>query len=184
MATLEIPLTDKTLDRLTEENVMALQQGLDLLAGVDDQTYARRSPSLPPHRAGAHLRHILEFYECFLEGAPRRVIDYDGRRRDLRTETDRTYAVRRIHDLIEGLRGACLEGDELIEVRVEDAPGDESGWLKSTPGRELQFLRSHTIHHYALIAVTLQSLNHPVPADFGMAPSTLRHLARRRQCAR
>ena len=49
-------------------------------------------------------------------------------------------------------------------------------FLISSVGRELQVLSSHTIHHFALMAMTLRVLGVPVDPDFGMAPSTLRYL--------
>jgi len=70
-----------------------------------------------------------------------------------------------------------------LRVCTEGACGGERGWVFSNLARELQFLASHTVHHYALIALTLTALGVPVDADFGMAPSTLRH-AERQQCAR
>ena len=48
----------------------------------------------------------------------------------------------------------------------------------STVRRELIFLVSHTVHHYALIAVMLRHQAVGLPADFGVAPSTLRHQRR------
>jgi len=62
-------------------------------------------------------------------------------------------------------------------VRAEEEPeGASSGpsWSLSTVHRELQFLGSHTTHHFALIAVLLRTLGHEPPAEFGVAPSTLR----------
>ena len=54
-----------------------------------------------------------------------------------------------------------------------DIPEDE--WSGSTVRRELQFLLSHSIHHYALIATICHANGFPVPEGFGVAPSTLRY---------
>ena len=40
-------------------------------------------------------------------------------------------------------------------------------------------LSSHTIHHFALIAMALRAHGVAVEAGFGMAPSTLSYQARR-----
>ncbi len=50
--------------------------------------------------------------------------------------------------------------------------------------RELHFLLSHTVHHYALIAMILARHGVEVEPDFGVAPSTLRHWARQEQSAK
>ena len=58
-------------------------------------------------------------------------------------------------------------------MRMENA----DVWLVSSIGRELQALSSHTIHHFALIAITLRLHGVEVSPDFGMSPSTLTYLA-------
>ena len=49
--------------------------------------------------------------------------------------------------------------------------------MESSISRELQVLSSHTVHHFALIAMTLRMHGVEIDSDFGMAPSTLRYLA-------
>ena len=64
------------------------------------------------------------------------------------------------------------------ELAVKTDTGSEidaaQAWTRSTGRRELQFLLSHTIHHYALIAVICNHLGVPLDPAFGVAPSTLR----------
>jgi uncharacterized damage-inducible protein DinB len=45
-------------------------------------------------------------------------------------------------------------------------------------GRELQFLASHTLHHYALIAALLRLQGVEPGEEFGVAPGTLEHRRR------
>ncbi|MBI3473184.1 MAG: hypothetical protein HY013_17650 [Candidatus Solibacter usitatus] len=165
-------------DQLIEENIGLLWQGSDLLARLDDAAYVRIPSLLPPHRVGGHLRHCLECYECFLDGVERGAIDYDARRRDPRLETRREEAMMKILSLADRLDALRYTADRRVRVRMEDAPAGigEGGWLASTTARELQVLRSHTVHHYALISMTLRALGIHVDAGFGMAPSTIRHL--------
>lgn len=171
---------------LLHTNRLWLNQALALLKEVSDTHYTASPAGLAPHRAGGHLRHILEFYECFLDGMKRGYIDYDARRRDERVETSRAIAMTRIHLMLTELTELDrLESDARIWVKAEDsAPkGVLGNFLASSVGRELQMLSSHTIHHFALMAVTLRLLGINVPADFGVAPSTLRHQAAREQAA-
>jgi len=166
--------------QLLQVNVDWLRQASNLLQRIDDRTYAEPPAGLAPHRVGAHLRHILEFYECFLAGLEWSHIDYDARKRDQSVETSRSTAIERIRSIVNRLLSAPeLNGDSIIFVRMEDAPldGDGDPFLTSSIGRELQVLSSHTIHHFALIAVTLQAHGLKVDADFGTAPSTLRYRA-------
>src|SRR5215471_5034974 len=88
---------------LIATNVRWLRQALLLLERLDDTTYAATAPGFAPHRAGAHLRHVLEFYQCFLEGLEMSHIDYDARRHDESIERSRHAAAIAINSIIHGL---------------------------------------------------------------------------------
>ena len=168
---------------LIDQNIASLRQAVAALEGIDDITYRTIPTALAPHRVGGHLRHILEFYECFLDGLETSHIDYDARRRDETVETNRNAALDRIQSVIYRLeRASELRGDPIVWVRVEDAQTGvlDDSYMTSSVGRELQALSSHTIHHFALIAMTMKALGVPVVRDFGTAPSTLRYHASRK----
>jgi len=171
---------------LIERNVHSLRQALDLLEQIDDRAYQQSPPGFAPHRIGGHLRHILEFYECFLDGIESRYIDYDARRRDESIERSRGAAMAKVQVIIRRLQStAALQGDSFVWVRTEDSQVDfvAEPFLSSSIGRELQVLSSHTIHHFALIAMTLKAHGITVSRTFGMAPSTLRYLEERKRHA-
>lgn len=163
--------------RLVADNVAFLAQGIALLERLDDATYARR-PELQLAAVGGHVRHCLEVYELFFHGLASGEIDYDARPRDQRVETERLYARDRARLLIEQL--LALPDDlatQPLRVAMDRACEDPAldPWSQSTVRRELQHLRSHTVHHYALIAATLRVLGCEPGAEFGVAPSTLAH---------
>ena len=161
-------------------NVRWLRQALRLVDGLDDAAYSTPPRGLAPHRAGAHLRHILEFYGCFLEGLESSHIDYDARRRDEAVEYSRAAASAAIRSIIRELETSRdLRQQRIIWVRMEDADAHavRDSYMESSISRELQVLSSHTIHHFALIAITLRMHGVELDSDFGMAPSTLRYLA-------
>ena len=168
------------LSTLIQINVRWLRQALRLVERLDDSAYAASPPGLDPHRAGAHLRHILEFYQCFLDGQDLSHIDYDARRRDETIENNRDAAAAAIRSII-GMLETCeeLRQERIVWVRMEDAAslGVRQPFMESSVSRELQVLSSHTIHHFALIAVTLRAHGVQMDSDFGMAPSTLRYMA-------
>jgi len=168
----------KRQNLLIEANVAWLCQGKELLEQIDDATYTASSRSFSTHRVGGHLRHILEFYECFLDGMESSHIDYDSRKRDVSLETHRCAALAKIDSIIHALRTErALLSDRIVWVRMEDAQAVEVSeiFMISSTGRELQTLSSHTIHHFALIAMTLRAMGYEVDRDFGVAPSTLRY---------
>jgi uncharacterized damage-inducible protein DinB len=160
--------------------VRLLQQAEALLEYIDREEYAASPPAIAPHRVGGHLRHVLEFYECFLDGVESGSIDYDARKRDLAVETDRAAALAKMHSIAQRLVSSAFRDNMAVRVRMEDG----ECFLTSSVARELQVLTSHTVHHFALISLVLRMLGIPVDPDFGMAPSTLRYLAEAPRCAR
>jgi hypothetical protein len=169
-------------DALIESNVQWLRQALRLLERMDDATYRDSPPGLAPHRVGGHLRHIIEFYQCFLNGLEFSYVDYDCRARDKTIESNCGAAMLAVQSIIRALEStALLREEHNLWVRIEDAEGlgVEDSFADSSISRELQMLSSHTIHHFALIAVTLRLHGIDVDPEFGMAPSTLRYMAAR-----
>src|SRR6185312_11836333 len=107
---------------LIETNVRWLRQALRLIDSLDDAAYATTPRGLAPHRAGAHLRHIVEFYRCFFDGLGRSHIDYDARRRDHAIEHSRAAASAAIRHVIRILETSPdLYPERIIWVRMEDA---------------------------------------------------------------
>jgi hypothetical protein len=167
----------ETCSQLIAANIGLLRQALTLVDRMDPETFAISPKGLDPHRVGSHLRHVLEFYDCFLAGLETRRIDYDARRRDKLLERNRHAAAMKTSSIIRRLREASSLPEDLpVSVRMENADADV--YLRSSIGRELQALSSHTIHHFALIAVTLRVHGVGVDPNFGMSPSTLRFQAR------
>jgi hypothetical protein len=156
-----------------EDNLEALEQGIALLERMEDRIYATPVPQLSLSCVGGHLRHCLDFYVSFLRGLGAGRIDYDSRERDSRIELDRRYATDKIHAVCDGLRW-LQKGTIPMEISV-CLEGNGDAWSRSSPERELQFLLSHTIHHYALIAIALRFHGFDPGRGFGVAPSTLRY---------
>ena len=167
---------------LIRMNAGWLRQALALLVTISDEAYSTAPKGMAPHRVSGHMRHIIEFYECFLDGLVYSHVDYDARRRDQSIERSRQSAMARIRTLIARLETAPdLMGDSILFVRAEDDAtlGLRDPFLMSSVARELMTLSSHTIHHFALIAMTLRAHGVAVDAKFGVAPSTLAYQARR-----
>jgi hypothetical protein len=167
--------TDVNAD-LIELNVEWLRQVFALVERLEDEIFATTPQGFSPHRVGSHLRHVLEFYECLLDGLESGRVDYDSRKRNESIERNRHYALASIRSIICRLQAISRQLTKtVLAVRMENAEADV--WLASSIGRELQALSSHTIHHFALIAVTLRLHGVAVDADFGMSPSTLKYQA-------
>jgi len=168
---------------LVVTNVRLLEQASDLLGRMPDAAYGVGTPEAKP--VGPHFRHILDHYSCFVAGRPQGRVDYDARTRDPDLESNRGRARQRILELAADLASITAEElDTPVEIRLECGLGDETEqWSRSTLRRELQFLLSHTIHHFALIGLLLARHGVDPGEEFGVAPSTLKHWRHQSACA-
>lgn len=133
---------------------------------------------------GQHLRHCLDHFERARLGLETGLVDYDARARGTIEETDAEAAVRRLDQLIAWFEThqATFENAAPVRVKVdcgleEGGSQEQEGGENSTIGRELQFLVSHTLHHFAIIAIMCEAQGIPLAPGFGVAPSTLRYEA-------
>ena len=171
---------------LIAANCSCLQQGSTLLGDLPDGLYAEFHPASPEGSIGAHIRHCIDHFDCFLKGLGEGYIDYAKRDRRLDLEQDPKAAIPHLHGLMNELMslGGEWDRDRAVQVRIVSFTDDDQGWLPSTLGRELQFLLSHTVHHFALIAMLLRLAGVTPPRDFGVAPSTLQYRETMATCAR
>jgi hypothetical protein len=163
---------------LVLQNVELLRQGLDVLGSVDPSLYAQSNGR---SSVGSHFRHCLDFFGSFLGGVPSGRVDYCDRDRDDRVARCFAAATSRVQHIVEGLEPLKHRDPHVpLLVRAEDA-GDaplHEAWTRSSLGRELQALLSHTVHHYAIVAILLRAEGVEPGEAFGVSPSTLAHWRR------
>ncbi len=163
---------------VVNSNIFFLKQGIELLSEVSDKIYASNDGEFNKSGIGRHFRHIIEHYFSFLQ-EKNSFVDYDARERNLRLENDREYMIDSMKEVVSALEKMAEKPEYLdkgVKVRSNEGIGeDDSPLSTSTIRRELQFLISHTVHHYALIGLILKTMGFNPSPEFGVAPSTLRH---------
>ncbi len=164
---------------LIRDNIAFLHQGIALLENIEDHIYQNDHHTYFQNGVGKHFRHVLDHYGNFFDGIITG-IDYDARERDPRLESDRAFAIEKSQENINAL--THLENrldlfEKPISIKCNEGIDNcaENLWSESNLKRELSFLISHTVHHYAMIALILRIQGSNPPADFGIAPSTLKH---------
>lgn len=160
------------LPRVVRYNVAILRQAIDVIRWCQEAGTAARFDDA----IGPHLRHVLEHYEELLDGLDRRVLEYDRRRRDRRVEQEAGFARTRfdlVIERLEALEEAPPASDELAVMLCGGLEGEECFVAKSSLARELLFVASHAVHHYAILKPMLAQRGYPVGADFGKAPATI-----------
>ncbi len=166
------------MDSLLNDCHAILLQGVKLLRTLDGPAYMRRHSNCFDSSIGGHVRHNLDHYWSLLRGLDSGEIDYDARARDAAIEKDPLAAANASEEIATEL--LKLQGSDIDrELRVKMDTGSyalpEEEWSRSTLRRELQFLLSHTVHHYALITVMCRNLGVTPEPGFGVAPSTLKY---------
>ena len=155
-----------------------LQQGRTLLATVSGDAYTRRQGV--PHGAslGAHYRHVLDHFVCLIEGIQNGEVNYDRRDRSPELENSVDAALFATEDLIEEFRALPNEiWQRECTVVYSIGYGDaEAQAVPSNLARELMFSVGHAIHHFAILRLLCASMSISLPYEFGVAPSTLKHL--------
>lgn len=143
----------------------------DLVLSTSKDQYTAKIDVLPHSTMGAHVRHLLEFFDCFLSGFEKKEVDYQNRKRDLNLEEIPSKAVEKCDEIILAFSKLSLNANDLIIVWSE--MDEKPQKLKSTIAREIEYLFHHMVHHLALIGVYLRSQGRDIPENFGVAPSTI-----------
>jgi hypothetical protein len=162
-----------------------LRQGESLLNSLTDENYTRKLPAVFGSTVGGHYRHCLNHFQSLLQGFDAHEINYDHRERNSWIEKDCMFALAETHRIMrafESIPTAFLDCPISVRSKI-NYDVDAAPLIGSTVGRELLYAVAHAIHHYALIAVICGMLDVPVPAGFGVAPSTLQYHAEQAKAA-
>ena len=159
-----------------------LQQGCIFLDRIGDETYRRpledSAAGKPTSSLGAHYRHVLDHFLCLAEGIRTGQVNYDQRRRNPQVEGSVTCArlvTEGLVDELGDLSPEILQRECFVTYSVGyDEPEAEA--VKSNLAREVMFCVGHAIHHYAILRLLCAGVGVKLPYEFGIAPSTLKHL--------
>jgi hypothetical protein len=168
----------KTSTLMTDAREVLLQ-GLTLLLDLDDRRYSQVAGAPFNSSIGQHYRHVLEHFQSLTRGLQSGEINYDARERNVRLQSEVTYGSIATCDILRVLKRYT---DETLarECNVTNSVGYGSvgpSTFQSNISRELAYCAGHAIHHYAIIRLLCHQIGVSVPAEFGIAPSTLKHLA-------
>jgi len=158
--------------RLIDTNVLALQEGAKLLSVLEVGQYTEGFKPAFQSTIGAHFRHVLEHYRCFFVQMESGRFCYDERERDGALECDSAYAEQTISQLTNLLTD--FDQDQFEKSYTIDDEQSQ-GPVPTTLQRELLFLQSHTVHHYAIIGAMTRALGSQPANDFGVAIATRSH---------
>ncbi len=148
----------------------------DAIAQLTDEAYTKPGKHLSGATIGQHTRHVIELFQCLINGYEYADVNYEKRERDLNIENNKHLAI----SLLQQIETDIHKADKEIIITACFGGGEEIK-INSNFLRELVYNLEHTIHHMALIRVGIAELSEiTLPDTFGVAPSTIEY---RRICA-
>ncbi len=156
-------------------SIDTLEEFKTVLEQLPQGCYDCRCEELEDATIGKHTRHVIELYQCLLQGYENGEVSYDSRKRDREIEMDVEKALKALTDIQNSL--------ERPNKKVMITYGLQNGVtvIESNYFREVMYNLEHAIHHHALIKVGIQQLTEiQVPDTFGVAPATIQF---RKLCA-
>lgn len=115
---------------------------------------------------GQHYRHIIEMFQCLIEGYDDSIVCYENRKRNSRLETDLEFAQYTIQSYI--CKIALQEKHLVFKSMLHNHD------LPTTYYRELIYAIDHCVHHQAIIKMGMIFLGKQAPDnEFGVSKSTL-----------
>jgi hypothetical protein len=161
---------------LKTASIRILNQLSALIGSISQDEFTQPLPVLNDSTLGQHIRHTIEFFTCLQYGIVKGVVNYDQREHDKSIESDKLIALNRIDGIEKFVNECDIDQDLMLEMSYgdQDAPNTR---VKSNILRELAYNIEHSVHHMAIIKIGALSLNEDlrVPADFGVAASTIRY---------
>lgn len=158
---------------LTNANTTAIDQLCHLLEQLN-ANYSQPLTVLNNNTIGKHVRHVVEFYQTFLQGLAVGTVNYDNRQRNIHLETDIAFTLEQLTQIKTALQHIDLNKPLQLSVAyTQDAPQQ----IPTNPTRELAYLIEHTIHHLAILSIAVNT-HFPfvnLPDNFGIAHSTVKY---------
>jgi uncharacterized damage-inducible protein DinB len=156
-----------------------LNHGMALLDDCTFETYTRVHPGMFGATIGQHYRHVIDHFLCLAGGMIDGQVAYDERKRNSALERDLDHA-RTVTQML--LRFFETSGESELRrpckvTSALDYTEQKMVTVGSNFERELAYCISHAVHHFAIVRLMCAALSVSVPAEFGIAPSTLRHRA-------
>lgn len=160
--------------RTVRATVRDLASALDQLT---DRQYTMSCPTLSGSSVGQHVRHVVELFQCLVDGYTTGTVNYDARARNQAIAAHKEVAA----ECLANISSAIAEPDKAMLLQTSFGPDDQPCIISTTYFREITYNIEHAIHHMALIRIGITEVSDiGLPQAFGVAPSTLKYQA---QCA-
>ena len=162
---------------LAEATQKILSQLYEFSSALGQERFTQSIPELSGSAIGQHTRHVLDFFDCLLEGYKTGIVNYDKRKHDIKIENDLSLSLSCLCEIKKAIPN--LKGHKALELQCSYAlsENDKPVFIRTTFERELTYNIEHAVHHMAIIKIGAMFIAPEIfiPADFGIAASTLKY---------
>lgn len=153
-----------------------LDQLEEVVRQIEPVHFSQPIELLSMSTVGQHIRHTLEFFICLERGFRSGLVNYDKRSHDNLIENDKILALNAIRNVRLFVTGQDQDKPLRLEVGYE-LEREQFITIHTNFLRELVYNIEHAVHHMALIKIGVREAAPYVqlPADFGIAASTIRY---------
>ncbi|HCR54686.1 MAG TPA: hypothetical protein DIW27_09735 [Cytophagales bacterium] len=153
-----------------------LLQLTTIIEQMEETDFTQPCPSLANSSIGQHIRHTLEFFLCLETGCKNGVVNYDNRAHDKLIESDKFIALATIERIKSFIAGNKEDFNLKLQACYQQSNSDFVN-MNTNYFRELTYNIEHAVHHMAIIKIGIREIapSLTLPADFGIAASTIRH---------
>jgi hypothetical protein len=150
-----------------------LAQLSESISMLSDNEYCQKSLLLNGSTVGGHTRHVIELFQCLINGYKDGTINYEHRKRDIEIESNKNFAC----NLLDSIANELQLPNKPLHLHGFYSENDTEACSVSTNFyRELIYNLEHTIHHMALIRVAINEVsNITLPENFGVASATMQY---------
>lgn len=164
------------MTQLYKAGTTILRQLSEVVEKISDEDFRKPSKALSNSTIGQHLRHTLEFFICLEQGFELGSVNYDKRIHNKAMENDKLIALHTISQVEEFVNTTKTNKTLQLEVGYEP-DSEECVTIGTNYLRELTYNIEHTVHHMAIMKIGIREVADYIklPADFGVAVSTMRY---------
>ena len=166
------------MNTLVEGDLESIDQVIGFTRGLSEQNYQYLARPYIGSSIGQHLRHALDMYKALRKALETSVVDYNLRRRGDPVEVDRNLALAELGETQGWLLNITpiIQGQAVIVKTETTLSHRKIESYQSSFGRELGFVTSHLIHHFAIMVSIARIAGEQVDPEMGLAPATVNYV--------
>jgi len=142
------------MKNIIQLNITILKKIIIIINPLEN-IYSIKDSHLNNESIGRHVRHIIDFYLCFINGIEANHINYDLRDRNSKIETNNQYAIKNILLIIDLLNKSIK--NTKIKIKINQTIDNEP--YNSSIKRELMYIADHAIHHGHIIQLFIRNFH-------------------------